>query len=118
MSDPLNQVLLAMGFSEPTVTRLREQYSVAHIHTHMRQTLWLVGQGKVVNPTGWMIASLRENFSPPYGYPAELTTHTMTIQLDERTFAEVEQIVTNGNAENETITEFRKRMLARGTRVG
>jgi len=115
--DALDEVLMSLGFSPTTVERIRASYATDHIHRHLRQTLWLVSVGKVANPTGWMIASMRENFSEPFGYPAELAARSMTIQLDESTFAEVEKIVGEKEPRNAVITEFRRRMLASGGRV-
>lgn len=115
--DPLDALLLSLGYSVTTVERIRASYTTAHIHRHIRQTLWLVSQGKVTNPTGWLIASMREDFGPPYGFPAQQVVSSMTIQLDETTFAEVEKLIGEPEPRNAVLAEFRKRMLEQGKRV-
>ena len=81
----------ALAISEETATALIARYDEANLMRHALQTLWMMSLGRIANPPGWFIASLRGNFTPPIGFPSELQTHTITFALDATTFAEVEQ---------------------------
>jgi hypothetical protein len=81
----------ALAISEETATALIARYDEANLMRHALQTLWQMAQGRITNPAGWLIASLRGNFTPPIGFPSELDAHTIRFQLDATTFAEIEQ---------------------------
>jgi hypothetical protein len=81
----------ALAISEETATGLIARYDEATLLRHALQTLWQMSQGRITNPAGWFIASLRGNFTPPIGFPSELDVRTIRFQLDATTFAEIEQ---------------------------
>jgi len=87
----LQMLFDTLGISAETATALIARYDEAALLRHALQTLWQMSQGRITNPAGWFIASLRGNFTPPIGFPSELQTHTITFALDATTFAEVEQ---------------------------
>jgi|GEM_PF-1922358 hypothetical protein len=90
----LKTLLDALSISDETATALIARYDEPTLLRHALQTLWQMSQGRVTNPAGWFVASLRGNFTPPIGFPSELQTHTITFALDATTFAEIEQCAT------------------------
>ena len=58
----------ALSISAETATALIARYDEATLLRHALQTLWQMSQGRITNPAGWFIASLRGNFTPPIGF--------------------------------------------------
>lgn len=87
----LHMLFEHIGISAETATALIARYEEPMLMRHALQTLWQISQGRIENPAGWFIASLRGNYTPPLGFPSELDARTIRFQLDEITFAEVEK---------------------------
>jgi hypothetical protein len=87
----LQMLFDTLGISAETATALIARYDEATLLRHALQTLWQMSQGRITNPAGWFIASLRGNFTPPIGFPSEWDVRTIRFQLDATTFAEIEQ---------------------------
>jgi hypothetical protein len=88
----LTALLLRLGLSTQAIIEIAKHYDEPTILRHARQTEWLDQQGKVYNPPGWLIASLRGNFKPPHGFPLDLVPSVLTFRLDGETYAVVQRI--------------------------
>ena len=62
-------LLETIGFSAVAIAQLIAKYELDYLDRHALQTIWMMSQGRTVNPTGWMIASLRGDFKAPFDMP-------------------------------------------------
>ncbi len=77
-----------IGLSEKSVTGLIEEHGELVVQRHAMYCLWLMGKGKVHNPPAWLTASIKGDWSAPYGMPSEWEPTVLHFRVDETTFVE------------------------------
>ncbi|MCL4486652.1 MAG: hypothetical protein M1570_00795 [Chloroflexi bacterium] len=60
-----------MGLSEKSAALSISEYGELAVQRHAMYCLWMMQQGKVHTPPAWLTASLRGDWSPPYGMPGD-----------------------------------------------
>jgi hypothetical protein len=59
--------------------------------THAMYCFWMMVQGKVKIPPAWLTASLKGDWSAPYGMPSDWLPTVLHFRVDENTFAQIER---------------------------
>lgn len=88
----LTALLLHLGLSTQAIIEIARQYDEPYILRHARYTEWQCQKGRVDNPPGWLVTSLKFNFCKPRDFPAEREPVILTFKLDGDTFAVVQKI--------------------------
>ena len=78
-----------VGLSERSADLLIDEYGELEVQRHAMYCLWIMNHGKVHIPPAWLTASLKGDWSPPYGMPADWLPTVLHFRVDEGTFAEL-----------------------------
>ena len=76
-----------IGLSEKSAALLINEYGELEVQRHAMYCLWMMDQGKVHIPPAWLTASLKGEWSVPYGMPSEWMPTVLRFRVDEDTFA-------------------------------
>ncbi len=76
-----------IGLSEKSAVLLIDEYGELDVQRHAMYCLWMMDQGKVHVPPAWLTASLKGDWSAPYGMPSGWLPMVLHFRVDETTFA-------------------------------
>jgi hypothetical protein len=94
MLDELKRVLVEIiGLSEESVSTLAEEFDESEMQRHAMHCLYAMDKGRVKNPPAWYTASLRNDWSAPYGMPSGWQPKVLRFRVDDFTFVEIERDV-------------------------
>ncbi len=91
MEELLRMLIEDIGLSTESVRALIDEFGESAVQTHAMRCLYAMDQGRVKNPPAWFTASLKNNWSAPYGMPNNWLPTVMHFRLDEHTFVEIER---------------------------
>jgi hypothetical protein len=77
-----------IGLSEKSAALLIDEYGELDVQRHAMYCLWTMNQGKVHSPPAWLTASLKGDWSTPYGMPSDWLPTVLYFRVDETTFVE------------------------------
>ena len=60
-----------IGLSEKSAVLLIEEHGELEVQRHTMCCLWMMDQGRVRSPPGWLTASLKGEWSAPRGMPSD-----------------------------------------------
>ena len=92
MKEQLIQLLTEyIGLSAESASALIDEFGELDVQRHAMHCLYAMDQGRVKNPPAWFTASLKNDWSAPYGMPLNWLPTVMHFRVDENTFAQIER---------------------------
>ncbi len=92
--DELMQLLTeVIGLSRETAIKLIDEFGELAVQRHAMHCLCAMETGRVKSPPAWFTASLKNNWSAPYGMPSEWLPTVLCFRMDENTFMQIEREV-------------------------
>jgi hypothetical protein len=89
--EQLKQVLIEIiGLSEESASALIDEFGELAAQRHAMHCWYAMDKGKVKNPPAWFTASLKHDWSAPYGMPLDWLPSVLHFRIDENTFVEFE----------------------------
>lgn len=82
-----------IGLSAESASALIDEYGELAAQRHALHCLYAIDKGRVKNPPAWFTASLRNDWSAPYGMPSNWLPTVLHFRVDENTFAEIERAI-------------------------
>jgi len=85
-----------IGLSAESATALIDEFGELAVQRHATHCLYAMDKGRVKNPPAWFTASLKHDWSAPYGMPLNWLPSVLHFRVDENTFAEIERELQKG----------------------